>query len=97
MVHVDKLKLIHTKPGLEESVDPGEVDPPIDQTEISVASSPVSPPTYMCGSPTIGLLPTHPNLKLSYWESVRGCKRSHCSAQLTSAAPLFPSLPKSNS
>ena len=31
---MDKLKLIHTEPGLE-SVDPGEVDPPIDQTEIS--------------------------------------------------------------
>ena len=35
MVHVDKMKLIHTEPGLEESVNPGEVDPPIDQTEIS--------------------------------------------------------------
>ena len=31
---MDKLKLIHTEPGFE-SVDPGEVDPPIDQTEIS--------------------------------------------------------------
>ena len=31
---MNKLKLIHTEPGLE-SVDPTEVDPPIDQTEIS--------------------------------------------------------------
>ena len=51
----------------------------------------------MHGSPTICLLSTHPNLRLSYRETTRGWKRSQCSAQSTSQAPLFLSQPRSNS
>ena len=34
VVHVDKLKLIHTEPGLDEPVVPNEVDPPVQSPEI---------------------------------------------------------------